>query len=161
MKYYCFFDGGCVNNGQLSAKAYGSCLAFPVPDSLAHPVEINPKYWEVKNPILKHERFAIKVPGRVSTNNIAEAKSLHFLVANLYLHSILRLGNEVFIFGDSQLIINQVQGIWKVRSPELAITYRKIHGIFRRFKRNYKCPVGRILTIDAIPGDLMKQIIGH
>lgn len=67
------------------------------------------------------------------TNNIAEW--IGFLVAV----EIARMRGleEVEILGDSNLVISQAQGLWKVRSPELMTfrdEYDRMKGSFRRIK---------------------------
>lgn len=161
MRYYCFVDGGCSRNGRIDSKAYGSCLAFQVDDDLAPAAKVDPKFWQTKTPVISDLRFDLGTNGHRSTNNTAEAQALHHLIIRLFSTSLLHPENRVIVHSDSQLVVKQVQGYWRVNSNALMDIYRQIHGIFDRFEKRYGCKVGTVLSLENIPGDLMKLIIGH
>lgn len=161
MKYHCFFDGGCIGNGRYDADAYGSCAGYIVGDDMPHPNRVDPQYWINEAPDFADSRFDLNISAKRATNNMAEALSLHHLVVRLFSDNILCPDNEVFIYGDSQLIVNQVQGIWRVNNATLRKIYSDIHTVFSRYQKRYDQIVGRCLSLGLIPGTLMKQILGH
>jgi len=64
------------------------------------------------------------------TNNIAEYSSLLKLVREAQ-----KLGiQNLYIQGDSQLIINQVNGIWKAKDPNMRKYRDKVIAILRHIK---------------------------
>lgn len=97
--YIVTFDGGADPN---PGKGYGSFqMASPTGREVL-------------------ERRDYSANGRTMTNNQAEYRTL--IESLLYLRQ--KLGDRaplehVRVDGDSQLIINQVQGVWKVRQEEL------------------------------------------
>jgi ribonuclease HI len=71
------------------------------------------------------------VPGPDSTHNVAEytglIKSLEWIQAN-------RNEREIEIWGDSQLVIRQLTGEYKVRSPRVAPLNQRANSLLKGFK---------------------------
>lgn len=64
-----------------------------------------------------------------ATNNVAEYEAL--LAA---MSKALELGKtSASFFSDSELVVNQVLGRWKINKPELAEYRQKIHGLRKKF----------------------------
>ncbi|HEV2527724.1 MAG TPA: ribonuclease HI family protein [Thermomicrobiales bacterium] len=108
--YEIVFDGGSLGN---PGKGYGSFLI---------------RYGDVE---LARER--VEFEGRV-TNNQAEYRTLIHALARLK----STLGPEaasatVQIGGDSQLVINQVNGTWKVKNADLAPLRQQVVEGLRQF----------------------------
>lgn len=57
------------------------------------------------------------------TNNQAEYAAL--IVGLLFLMELIKLGDRVEIISDSELLVKQVQGLYKVRQPELQKLHRQ------------------------------------
>ena len=66
------------------------------------------------------------------TNNVAEyialIKSLEWLIENGYTDT------EVRVYGDSQLVIMQINGRYSVRSPRIVPLFNKVNRLLSRFK---------------------------
>lgn len=58
----------------------------------------------------------------IATNNEAEYRALIALVKKLLEERI----KEVIIMGDSQLVVNQVNGMWRVNQPHLQRLYEEV-----------------------------------
>jgi ribonuclease HI len=64
------------------------------------------------------------------TNNEAEYNALLFLLSRLQIHKI----DEVEIFGDSNLVVNQVNENWKIKVPNLRILKDRCKDEMKKFK---------------------------
>src|SRR5690242_19903831 len=66
-----------------------------------------------------------------STNNVAEytgiIKALEWLIANNYQNE------NIVIKGDSQLVIQQMKGNFKVKAPTIILLYRKAMSLISNF----------------------------
>ena len=125
-----FVDGGCPGNGRPEAvEMFGSYKIF---------------YENVEN-LIAHETFTITHKNK-TTNNIAEAQSLHFLLKAI--HGRQYLPNQIYM--DSQLIVNQYKGIYRIKNHQLKEIFKAIE--------KYKHPE---ISISWISGDEMKGILGH
>jgi len=113
---HCKFDGMCqpLNPGGIA------CYGFII---LKQNNQINNIYEEAGIAI---EPFTLE-----SSNNVAEyvalIKALEWLINNGYTKSI------IFIQGDSQLIINQICGKYKVRSEKLMFYYKRVKSLMKNF----------------------------
>lgn len=102
MEYKAFFDGASKGNpGPASAGAV-------IIDEKEAPV------WELSAFLGK------------KTNNEAEYMSLLMLLQELARREL----KNVEICGDSKLVVNQINGLWKVRKPHLIELYRKAKKLF-------------------------------
>lgn len=65
-----------------------------------------------------------------TTNNVAEYTALI-----MGLEEALRLGiEEIEVYSDSELLIRQLKGIYKVRNQGLMPLYEKVNELLRKFK---------------------------
>ncbi len=71
---------------------------------------------------LVSDRFYIKGPG--ATNNVAE---YHAALDALAALTALEYTGSVALYGDSQLVVNHVKGIYKCRKPELKPLLEELH----------------------------------
>lgn len=106
------FDGGAIGN---PGKGYGSfeILQNGVP---VHPVE--------------RREYGVNV-----TNNVAEYRTL--IAALTWLAETLGDASRqavVDVRGDSQLVIFQVTGRWKIKKPHLAALAEEVRMLMMRFK---------------------------
>ena len=112
--YEIVFDGGSLGN---PGRGYGSYILFG-PDSL----------------IVK-QKLDYADHGPAVTNNQAEYLTLINALESLS----ERLGTgsrtaTVSVWGDSNLVVNQVQGSWKVKNAELAPLVERSRSAFSQFK---------------------------
>ncbi len=106
------FDGGAIGN---PGKGYGS-FEILQNDAPVHPVE--------------RREYGMNV-----TNNVAEYKTL--IAALTWLAETLGEASQqavVDVRGDSQLVIFQVTGRWKIKKPHLAGLADEVRMLMMRFK---------------------------
>jgi probable phosphoglycerate mutase len=108
--YTIIFDGGSLNNGSPDSHGYGS-------------YQLNTRTGRSE---IKRLRFGTGV-----TNNQAEYGALLGAVKDLA-DRILEADRQrseftLEIKGDSQLVLNQMAGKWKVKDPELAKLWNEAH----------------------------------
>ena len=117
-KLNCTFDGMCqpVNPGGVA------CYGFTIQEKR------NNRFYQ----IYEEGGIAFEPFSKESSNNVAEyialIKLLEWLLAKDYNKF------SVLIQGDSQLIINQLSGKYKVKSEKLKIYYDKTKTLIQRFK---------------------------
>ena len=125
MKYTIFCDGGSLNNQ--SAKNRSAYLSYKINDDI----------------------YREKNLGRL-TNNEAEYRSL-ISSLNFLLDNRLQ-NNEVIINMDSALVVNQVNGKWKIKSPSLIKLNRLSKDLISKFPKLDLCWINNLK---------MKQVLGH
>ncbi len=95
--------------------------------------------------ILDMEDHVVKEEGiyiGVTTNNQAEYKALE-----AGLRSALELGvRDLHVYMDSLLVVNQVQGIWKIKNAEFMPIYHSIHESLKQFDHVSLAHVPRALN---------------
>jgi len=147
----CYTDGGCYNNGRASAKAYGSYLIMD----------------KNKKQVAGSSRFDLvttstkKRPGR-PTNNMAES-----LAINMALTHILndpKLCNPrtfITICSDSELTINQINGIYKINNPQLLQISKNRAFILKTLGEKLGKHPGDIVEFTKVPRDEVFNVLGH
>ena len=125
MKYTIFCDGGSLNNQ--TAEKRDAYLSYKVNDTI----------------------YREKDLGRL-TNNEAEYRSL-ISSLNFLLKNKLQ-NNEVIIHMDSALVVNQVNGKWKIKAPSLIKLNRVSKELTKKFPK---------LVLQWIDNLKMKQVLGH
>ena len=68
---------------------------------------------------------------------------------------------HLFIFSDSELIINHLKGIYSVKNQQLATIYKGIHKFLNEYQIKNKQTAWGDFNLGKIPGTLMKKILGH
>jgi ribonuclease HI len=115
MDYLIIFDGGSKRNGAPDAEAYGS-------------YQLSARG--------KQEIKRLQFPS--GTSNEAEYKALIAALEDLItrIHKANRFAGEftLEIRGDSALVINQVQGIWRTKKGHLRPLRDRAQAIITRFK---------------------------
>ena len=92
----------------------------------------------------------------VSSNNEAEYAALIEGLGWCVSNGINRLN----VFGDSMLIVKQVQGIWSCKSDKLVSKLREVKGLLRRIKHCQVHYVGRTRNqdADALASECLKEV---
>lgn len=66
-----------------------------------------------------------------NTNNIAEYEALYFLLTLLLKYKLET--KSIIVYGDSNMIINQINGEWKVNKPHLQVLNKKCKDLLPLF----------------------------
>ena len=160
-----FVDGGCLKNGTSEAEGYGSYKIYDiaptvlggiVPDNLAELIEQDQLV-----EVMSNVRFPLTQQGKRMTNNIAEACSMQMLLAYLLNSKKISQDYYVVVFSDSQLILNQLRGIYRVNNAWLSDIYKNINRMIQNFERKFGERVWGVVQMHHISGDDMKKILGH
>ena len=116
---------------------------------------------------LTHEMLAAMTPTKLEhrlrfalnnvrpTNNVAEAMAVLSLLTELVRCSAINEDTKVVIYCDSELTINQLAGIYKVKNQALKVIHNNIQKLLSGlYTKN--------IHLEWIPGDMMKQtVINH
>jgi ribonuclease HI len=130
MSYLLQFDGASEPNPGPSGAAY----------VIFSPIEIDNNGDQIRR--LIQEGF-LYIPH--ATNNEAEYNGLI-----LGLTKALELGiEEIVVEGDSNLVVNQVQGLWKVKVPRLVPLQSKANKLLWKFKKWSVKHIYRDENVDA------------
>lgn len=81
----------------------------------------------------------------VATNNVAEYKAL---IAGLEL-ALARGVSELAVFSDSELVVSQIKGEWKIRNDRLRSLAAEAARLLRRFDKFSLTHVPREMNADA------------
>ena len=99
------------------------------------------------------------------TNNICEAKAFFELVATLHYRKLINKSNTIFTYLDSELILYQVLGIYKINSINLKETYKNLNILLTKIEKEEgltRQEIFNIINLQHIPGiEMKKTIIGH
>lgn len=107
-----YFDGSC---GPKNPGGY-ACWAFVLTES--------------NNDSLLIQQTGVECHGEGATNNVAEYAGLKHGLQYIIQE---KLTKEVEIFGDSKLVINQINGEWKCKSDHLKHWLVTIHELLDHF----------------------------
>jgi ribonuclease HI len=132
--FHILFDGGSLNNGAANQSAYGSALIVD-----------------------RHgKKRLIRREFGHSTSNQAEYKALISALQHL-LTKIADAGHKphefnIRIVGDSQLVLNQVAGTFKVKSPNLRTLHTLATTLVKPFNH---------VTFQHTPRETCLRLLGH
>lgn len=115
--FYVFCDGSCYNEPGKNTAGWAAVLTKENPLEKEHIIEVKKGWFEN------------------GTNNQAE---WHALIGGLFLvgkYSTFFPSAEFILISDSELIINQAKGVYRVRNEELQKLHRKFQSIMRIFRR--------------------------
>ncbi|WP_225072741.1 hypothetical protein [Desulfuromonas sp. CSMB_57] len=166
--YIAFVDGGCTNNGQAHAEAYGSFVVFDITnkeqDILGGPngAPIAEKVQELF-PLLESRRFRVNglLEGQLRpTNNMAEAASMYSLLTSMEKTGIFKEAN-VDIYCDSELIVKQMKGIYRISNKVLQKIHPHIRAVMLQIMAQTKRTATEMVGLHHYPGDQMKKVLGH
>jgi ribonuclease HI len=127
--YLLQFDGAADPN---PGKASGAYVLFGPPQKEGD--------WLVRNVI--EEGFAY-LPH--ATNNEAEYTGLLLGLEKALEHNV----DAIKIEGDSMLVVNQVQGLWRVKEPRLVKLHARAVKLFNQFKQKSIAHIPREQNQDA------------
>lgn len=154
-KYHCFVDGGCYDNGGMNASAYGSYHIYDTTDMDYPTVDLLIPI----TPVLQQMRFPISEERR--TNNVAEARAMHLLLQTLLAQKYLNAENRITIYSDSQLIINQLKGIYATKDRHLFRIHQDTYRVLQKWENKFNVVPNELLSLERIPGTEMKKVLGH
>jgi len=103
----CYFDGCCEPKNPFGNMGTGAVI---LKDNI---------------PVFNNSQFIPE--SRLNSNNVAEYLALEKILIWLSENEVLE--NTIFIYGDSNLVINQMRGLWKIKSglyTEHALRCRKL-----------------------------------
>ncbi|MCD6385112.1 ribonuclease HI family protein [Candidatus Sumerlaeota bacterium] len=92
-----------------------------------------------------------------ATNNITEARAIIAALSRA-----LQLGKKkVHLFSDSELLVNQITGRYKIRNPELIKLHKKIRALIKQFDSFQILKIDRTLNKDAdkLANSILKQAL--
>ncbi|MGB9822087.1 ribonuclease HI family protein [Thermodesulfovibrio sp.] len=81
--------------------------------------------------ILDNKKIAISEYIGKTTNNVAEYTAL---IRGLQ-EALNQKAEEIEIFSDSELLVRQIKGVYKVRNKNLIPLYEKVRELLSRFKK--------------------------
>lgn len=154
-----YSDGGCNQTG-----AYGSYAAYGFAAEEAFPgtEEEHIRLHSEKQPIVFNSRFPIVLSGFRPTNNMAEAATLLSALTWLCTNRTFSKKDSFLLCLDSELVINQMLGVYRVSNTTLKRLYTSIHTLLGRSEQKTGFSIEKLISFKHIPGVLMKQlIIGH
>lgn len=159
MYYLVYADGACENNGRTDACIEGSFAVYEFEEEQV----IDHSSLFGKPPLYHAQRHRL-VPfeGKVPTNNMAEALTLHMALSWACENNVLRPDNLVHIFMDSELVLRQFTGSYVTRNATLFRIYRKIYDMLADYSRKIGDNVEKFIRLDWVSGEIMKKsVIGH
>lgn len=164
--YVAYVDGGCFDNGSIKATAYGSFKVYDVTNLLYKGIMPSHVHQMVQDarfvPCYENARFPIALGNtKKATNNYAEACSMQMVLLEGINQGFISPNNHMFIFSDSELIINHLKGVYSVKNAHLASVYKDIHKMLQGYQNRHKTTPWYDFNIEKIPGTLMKKILGH
>lgn len=115
--FYVFCDGSCYNEPGKNTAGWAAVITKENPLEKEHIIEVKKGWFEN------------------GTNNQAEWQAL---IGGLFLvgkYSTFFPSVEFIMISDSQLIINQAKGVYRVRNEELQKLHRQFQSIMRVLKR--------------------------
>jgi ribonuclease HI len=144
--HYCYVDGACSNNGKVDAVAEGSYAIYVAEGDMTHEMlsKMTPTKFEHRT------RFALN--NVRPTNNVAEAMAVLSLLTELKRLKAFDEGARVVIYCDSELTVNQLAGLYKIKNKTLKDIHAKIKTLLAdQYTTN--------IRLEWISGDFMKQTI--
>lgn len=162
MQYIVYVDGFCKGNGRSDAKAGGSFAVYKLEDGDMINDALHQKLRGI--PPLYHDReFSVVVMEKEhATNNYAEATALRTAISWLISGGLLIPGNRIHICMDSQLVLNQVSGLYKTRSDHLRKIYQSIYALLGQHEKKIGMNAEKLISFHWISGDIMKaSVIAH
>ena len=173
-KVVAYSDGWVTNNGQIHAEAGGSTAAYNISTltnifkdtQVDHALvaQTSLLFHEQHTYDLHHHKVREVLPAK-HTNNTAEALSLYLLILELKELNLIKPGIDILILLDSELILNQVLGLYRTNQQPLKVIYKQLFQLLDKVAQTYR--IGRreifqILSFLHIPGTEMKKtIINH
>ena len=150
-EYICYTDGGCLNNGKSDAKAYGSYKILK----------------NDKEEVFSESRFPLisqsnkMNPGR-PTNNMAEALAINRALGYIVNSNLLNDPSSIAIIrSDSELTINQIKGIYKIKNKQLLKISKDRHHILKRLHHKTGRNPWECVLFTKIARTRIFDVLGH
>ena len=162
MQYLVYVDGFCKGNGRSDAVAGGSFAVYKLDGGDTVNSTIHEKLCGV-TPLYHDKEFAVVVADKEhATNNYAEATALRTAIVWLITGGVLIPGNKIHICMDSQLVLNQIAGLYKTRSSHLRKIYQSIYAMLEKHGESIGMNAEKLISFHWISGDIMKaSVIAH
>ncbi len=170
MQIVAYSDGYCKGNGKNVSKAGGSYAAYFVEQGpIMYGSSVDHATIAEKGELLfhvthefPHKQLDCTLSIIPYTNNLAEAVTCNLLLQELNAFNYLTPKNNICICLDSELILNQILGIYKCNMPSLKKVYKNIDAVLSLAQKKCRCTrteLFRNLLFTWIPGDEMKKTI--
>lgn len=162
MDYLVYVDGLCKRNGSSDAEAGGSFAVYRLEKGEKVDDSLHVRLAR-RMPLYHDSEFAVVVSEQEqATNNYAEAVSLQTAIAWLISGGLLVQGNTIHICMDSQLVLNQIVGMYKTKKIHLKKIYMSIYDMLDKHSKAIGTNAEKLITFHWISGDVMKaSVIAH
>ena len=162
MDYLVYVDGLCKRNGSSDAEAGGSFAVYRLEKGEKVDDSLHVRLAR-RMPLYHDSEFAVVVSEQEqATNNYAEAVSLQTAIAWLISGGLLVQGNTIYICMDSQLVLNQIVGMYKTKKIHLKKIYMSIYDMLDKHSKAIGTNAEKLIAFHWISGDVMKaSVIAH
>lgn len=162
MDYLVYVDGLCKRNGSSDAEAGGSFAVYRLEKGEKVDDSLHVRLAR-RMPLYHDSEFAVVVSEQEqATNNYAEAVSLQTAIAWLISGGLLVQGNTIHICMDSQLVLNQIVGMYKTKKIHLKKIYMSIYDMLDKHSKAVGTNAEKLIAFHWISGDVMKaSVIAH
>lgn len=162
MDYLVYVDGLCKRNGSSDAEAGGSFAVYRLEKGEKVDDSLHVRLAR-RMPLYHNSKFAVVVSEQEqATNNYAEAVSLQTAIAWLISGGLLVQGNTIHICMDSQLVLNQIVGMYKTKKIHLKKIYMSIYDMLDKHSKAIGTNAEKLIAFHWISGDVMKaSVIAH
>lgn len=162
MDYLVYVDGLCKRNGSSDAEAGGSFAVYRLEKGEKVDDSLHVRLAR-RMPLYHDSEFAVVVSEQgQATNNYAEAVSLQTAIAWLISGGLLVQGNTIHICMDSQLVLNQIVGMYKTKKIHLKKIYMSIYDMLDKHSKAIGTNAEKLIAFHWISGDVMKaSVIAH
>ena len=162
MDYLVYVDGLCKRNGSSDAEAGGSFAVYRLEKGEKVDDSLHVRLAR-RMPLYHDSEFAVVVSEQEqATNNYAEAVSLQTAIAWLISGGLLVQGNTIHICMDSQLVLNQIVGMYKTKKIHLKKIYMSIDDMLDKHSKAIGTNAEKLIAFHWISGDVMKaSVIAH
>ncbi|MGF0009273.1 MULTISPECIES: hypothetical protein [Desulfovibrio] len=162
MDYLVYVDGLCKRNGSSDAEAGGSFAVYRLEKGEKVDDSLHVRLAR-RMPLYHDSEFAVVVSEQEqATNNYAEAVSLQTAIAWLISGGLLVQGNTIHICMDSQLVLNQIVGMYKTKKIHLKKIYMSIYDMLDKHSKAIGTNAEKLIAFHWISGDVMKaSVIAH
>lgn len=162
MDYLVYVDGLCRRNGSSDAEAGGSFAVYSLEKGEKVDDSLHARLAR-RMPLYHDSEFAVVVSEQEqATNNYAEAVSLQTAIAWLISSGLLVQGNTIHICMDSQLVLNQIVGMYKTKKIHLKKIYMSIYDMLDKHSKAIGTNAEKLIAFHWISGDVMKaSVIAH
>lgn len=162
MDYLVYVDGLCKRNGSSDAEAGGSFAVYRLEKGEKVDDSLHVRLAR-RMPLYHDSEFAVVVSEQEqATNNYAEAVSLQTAIAWLISGGLLVQRNTIHICMDSQLVLNQIVGMYKTKKIHLKKIYMSIYDMLDKHSKAIGTNAEKLIAFHWISGDVMKaSVIAH